>query len=132
MNYLEEIYPSQQTVEKANKLNHLANYLDLISRDLILTIDSRGKLSTRPYDKPSDFDFPIVDFPFLSSNIASGRSYGIQILQLIRYVQCCSNYDDSRCPQTCLVDCLLRSRLRNFMADIKISLTNTRGQSREW
>ena len=54
-------------VEKANKSDHLADYLDLT-----FITDSEGKLSTRPYDKCDDFHFHIVNFPFLSSNIPSG------------------------------------------------------------
>ena len=99
LDYLKEIYPSQLTVEKANKSDHLADYLDLT-----FIIDSGGKLSTRLYDKRDDFDFHIVNFPFLSSNIPSGPSYGVYISQLIRYAQCCSNYDDFRYCHKCLVD----------------------------
>ena len=80
LDYLKEIYPSQLTVEKANKSDHLADYLDLT-----FIIDSGGKLSTRLYDKRDDFDFHIVNFPYLSSNIPSGPSYGVYISQLIRY-----------------------------------------------
>ena len=39
LDYLKEIYPSQVTVEKANKSDHLADYLDLT-----FVIDSGGKL----------------------------------------------------------------------------------------
>ena len=100
LDYLKEIYPSQLTVEKANKSDHLADYLDVT-----FIIDSGGKLSTRLYDKCDDFDFQIVNFPFLSSSIPSGSSYGVYISQLIiRYAQCSSHYDDFRyCPK-CLVD----------------------------
>ena len=67
-----------------------------------------GKLSTRLYDKRDDFDFHIVNFPFLSSNIPSSPSYGVYISQLIRYARCClhyySHYDDSRYCHKCLVD----------------------------
>ena len=66
-----------------------------------------GKLSTRLYDKRDDFDFHIVNFPFLSSNIPSSPSYGVYIWQLIRYATCCSHYDDSRYCHKCLVDRLL-------------------------
>ena len=131
LDYLKEIYPSELTVEKANKSDHLADYLDLT-----FIIDSGGKLSTRLYDKHDDFDFHIVNFPFLSSNIPSGPSYGVYISQLIRYARCCSHYEDFRYCHMCLVDRLLSqgyralSRLsKNFMADIRISLRNTRGQS---
>ena len=67
LDYLIEIYPSQLTVEKANKSDCLADYL--ISHSSC--IDSGGKLSTRLYDKRDDFDFHIVNFLFLSSNIPS-------------------------------------------------------------
>ena len=102
LDYLKDIYPSQLTVEKANKSDHLADYLDLT-----FIIDSGGKLSTRLYDKRDDFDFHIVNFPFLSSNIPSGPSYGVYISQLIRYARCCSHYDDFRYRHKCLVDRLL-------------------------
>ena len=69
LDYLKQIYSSQLTVKKAKKYDHLANYLDLI-----LMIESGGKLSTRLYEKRGDFDFHIVNFPFLSSNIPSGPS----------------------------------------------------------
>ena len=69
LDYLKEIYPSELTVEKANKSDQLTDYLDLT-----FVIESGGKLSTRHYDKRDDFDFHIVNFPFLSSNISSGPS----------------------------------------------------------
>ena len=93
-----------------------------------------GKLSTRLYDKRDDFDFHIVNFPFLFSNIPSGPLYGVYISQLIRYATRCSHYDDFRYCHKCLVDQLLtydlRNFLRNFMVDIRIPMRNTKGQSR--
>ena len=53
-----------------------------------------GKLSTRLYDKRDDFNFPIVNFPFLSSNIPSGPAYGVYVSQLIPYARACSKYQD--------------------------------------
>ena len=107
LDYLKEIYPSELTVEKANKSDHLADYLDLT-----FIIDSGGELSTRLYDKCNDFDFHIVNFPFLSSNIPSGPSYGVYISQLIRYARCCSHYEDFRYHHKCLVDRLLSQGYR--------------------
>ena len=49
---------------------------------------------TRLYDKRDDFNFPIVNFPFLSSNIPSAPTYGVYVSQLIRYARTCSNYQD--------------------------------------
>ena len=45
-----------------------ASYLDL---DLHLNITSECQLRRKLYDKRDDFDFPIVDFPFICSNIPS-------------------------------------------------------------
>ena len=83
-------------------------------------LDSESKLSTRLYDKRDDFDFHIVNFPFLSSNVPSGPSYGVYISQLIRYARCCSHYDDFRYRHLSQGYMALR-----LMADIRISLRNT-------
>ena len=112
LDYLKEIYPSQLTVEKANKSDYLADYLDFT-----FIIDSGGKLSTRLNDKRDDFDFHIVNFPFLSSNIPSGLSYGVYISPLIRYARCCSHYEDFRYLNNCLVDRLLSQGYRALRLD---------------
>ena len=101
-NYVKEIYPSQLTVEKANTSDDLENYLDLT-----FIIESNNRLYTKLYDKRDDFDFHIVNFPFLSSNIPSSPSYGVYISQLIRYARCCSYYDDFGYRHKRLVDRLL-------------------------
>ena len=83
-------------------------------------MDSGGKPLTRLYDKRDDFDFHIVNFPFLSSNISSGSSYDVYISQLIRYARCCSHCDDFRYRHKCVVDRLLSQgyiacRLEKFL-----------------
>ena len=89
--YARDIYPSKLNVQKTNQFDNLASYLDLT-----FTIEKHGKLSTKLYDKRDDFDFHIINFPFLPSNIPSGPSYGVYTSQLIRYARCCSYYDDFR------------------------------------
>ena len=37
------------------------------------------------YDKNDDFDFHIVNLPYLSSNIPESPAYGVFVSQLIRY-----------------------------------------------
>ena len=76
------------------------------------------QLYTKLYDKCDDFDFHIVNFPFLLSNIPSDPSYGVYISQLKRYARCCSYFDDFRYHHKLLVDRLLSQdyevkRLRN-------------------
>ena len=96
--YVKEIYPSQLTVEKANiwwpsKLPGL----DLHYRE------QRSTLHQALWETWG-FDFHIVNFPFLSSNIPSSPSYGVYISQLIRYARCCSYYDDFGYRHKLLVD----------------------------
>ena len=110
--YVKEIYPSQLTVEKANTSDDLANYLDLT-----FIIESNNRLYTKLYDKRDDFDFHIVSFRFLSSNIPSSPSYGVYISQLIRYARCCSYYDDFGYRHKRLVDRLLISGLWSEMPE---------------
>ena len=40
------------------------------------------------------FDFPIVNFPFICSNIAAAPVYGVYISQLIRNSRACGSYQD--------------------------------------
>jgi hypothetical protein len=48
-----------------------------------LEIDSEGRLRTKLYDKRDEFNFPIVNFPFICSNIPAPPAYGVYISQLI-------------------------------------------------
>ena len=82
------------------------------SRILLLTIltfmrDKSNNVSTKLYDKRDDFSFHIVNFPFLSSNIPSGPTYGVYTSQLIRYARCCSQYSDFSARHKTLVERLL-------------------------
>jgi hypothetical protein len=66
-----------------------ASYLNLH-----LEIDSLGRLKTKLYDKRDDFNFPIVKFPFICSNIPAAPAYRVYISQLIRYSRACGSYLD--------------------------------------
>ena len=46
------------------------------------------------YDKQDDFNFEIVNFPFLDGDVPRTPSYGVYISQLIRFARVCSNVDD--------------------------------------
>ena len=58
----------------------------------VLNKDSR--LRVKIYDKRDDFNFDIVNFPFLCGNIPQSPSYGVYISQLIRYARASTLYDD--------------------------------------
>ena len=83
------IYPHELDIKDTTESMNSAAYLDLQ-----LEYDNQGKLHTRLYDKCDDFDFTIVNFPHLSSNIPSSPAYGVYISQLVRYSRACSHYND--------------------------------------
>ena len=86
--YLEFIYPRELEIKETTETASSSSYLDCY-----LYINN-GKYATRLYDKRDDFNFPIVNFQFLSSNIPSAPVYGVYVSQLIRYARACSNYQD--------------------------------------
>ena len=83
-----QIYPSELQLNKANTSDTEAPFLDLH-----LSI-SNGFVSSKIYDKRDDFDFDIVNFPFLDGDVPRRPSYGVYISQLIRFARVCSHVDD--------------------------------------
>ena len=49
--------------------------------------------STKIYDKRDDFDFEIVNFPFLDGDVPRSTSYGVYISQLIRFVRASTDFN---------------------------------------
>ena len=62
----------------------------------------------RVYDKRDDFDFDIVNFPFLDADVPRRPSYGVYISQLIRFARVCSHVDDFNTRNKCLTAKLLK------------------------
>ena len=72
--YVDRIYPNELEIKDTTDTARSASYLDLH-----LEIDNEGRLRTKLYDKRDDFDFPIVNFPFMCSNIPAAPAYGVYI-----------------------------------------------------
>ena len=87
-NMVSQIYPSELQLNKANASDTKAAFLDLH-----LSI-SNGIVSTKIYDKRDDFDFEIVNFPFLDGDVPRSTSYGVYISQLIRFARASSYVTD--------------------------------------
>ena len=51
-------------------------------------------VKTKIYDKRDDFDFDIVNFPFLDGEVPRSTTYGIYISQLVRFARVSSDVDD--------------------------------------
>ena len=67
------------------------DHTHLLFLDLSIT---NGIVSSKIYDKRDDFNFEIVNFPFLDGDVPRSPSYGVYISQLIRFARVCSNVDD--------------------------------------
>ena len=79
-----KIYPTELQLSKANSSDTEAPFLDL---NLFIT---NGIVSSKIYDKQDDFNFEIVNFPFLDGDVPRSASYGIYISELIRFARVCS------------------------------------------
>ena len=67
-----------------------------------------GFVSSKIYDKRNDFDFDIINFPFLDGDVPRRPSYGVYISQLIRFARVCSHVDDFNTRTKCLTAKLLK------------------------
>ena len=68
---------------------------------------------TKIYDKRDDFDFDIVNFPFLDDDVPRSASYGVYISQqLIRFARVSSHVDDFNTCDKVLTAKLLRQEYR--------------------
>ena len=102
------IYPSVLQLNKAKVSNAEASFLDLH-----LSI-SDGFVKTKVNDKRDNFDFDIVNFPFLDVDFPRSTSYGDFISQLIRFarVSSSSHVDDFNTRNKVLTAKLLRHGCR--------------------
>jgi hypothetical protein len=87
--FVDRIYPIELEIKDTTDTDRSASYFDIP-----LEIDSKGRLRTKLYDKRDDFNFPIVNFPFICSNIPAAPAYGVYISQMIRYSRACGSYQD--------------------------------------
>ena len=81
----DRIYPTELQLNRANSSDTEAPLLDL---NLCISNDT---VSTKIYDKRDDFDFDIVNFPFLDGDVPRRTSYGVYISQLIRFARILMN-----------------------------------------
>ena len=110
-----QIYPTELQLNKANSSDTESPFLDL---NLSIT---NGIVSSKIYDKRDDFNFEIVNFPFLDGDVPRSPSYGVYISQLIRFARVCSYVDDFNNRNLFLTDKLLKQGYRYHKIRKKIS-----------
>ena len=69
-------------------------------------------VKTKMFDKRDDFDFDIVNFPFLDGDFPRSTSYGVYISQLIRFARVSSHVDNFNIRNKVLTAKLLRPGYR--------------------
>ena len=83
---------------------------------------TNGIVSSKIYDKRDDFNFEIVNFPFLDGDVPHSPSYGVYISKLFRFARVCSNVDDFNNRNLFLTAKLLKQGYRCHKIRMKISL----------
>ena len=100
------IYPPELQLNKANTSVTEAPFLDLH-----LSI-SNERVSSKIYDKRDDFDFEIVNFPFLDGDVPRSTSDGVYISQLIRFARVSTHVADFNARNKILTAKLLQQGYR--------------------
>ena len=77
------IYPPELSFKKTTESANVVSYLDVN-----ITISEKRYVTTI-YDKRDAFNFNIVNFPFMDSNIPNKPAYGVYISQLVRIGRIC-------------------------------------------
>ena len=105
-----QIYPAELQLNKANTFGTEAPFLDLH----LSILD--GFVSSKIYDKRDDFDFDIVNFPFLDGDVPRTTSYGVYITRLIRFARVSGHLADFNAHNRSLTAKLLQQgyRYHNF------------------
>ena len=101
-----QMYPSELQLNKANISDTEAPFLDLHLSDV------NGFVCSKIYDKRDDFDFDIVNFPFLDGDVPHRASYGVYISQLISFARVCNHVTDFNARNKCLTAKLLQQGYR--------------------
>ena len=127
------IYPPELVLKRTTENPLCVSYLDIC-----ITL-GQHRFFTTIFDKRDNFNFDIVNFPFLSSNIPTNPAYGVYISQLIRISRICCEYNafikrhymiTSRlirqgfCIQDCVID------LNTIVVGMHHSLINSAPASR--
>ena len=105
-NMVSQIYPSELQLNKANTSDTKAAFLDLhlsSSNDIVYP---------KIYDKRNDFDFEIVNLPFLDGDVPRSTFYGVNISQLILFARASSHVADFNTRNKLLPQKLLKQDYR--------------------
>ena len=83
---------------------------------------ANGFVSSKIYDIRDEFDFDIVNFPFLDGDVPRRTSYGVYFSQLLGYARVCNHVEDFNARNKCLTTKVIgilniEKHFLNFIAD---------------
>ena len=96
--HIYKIYPRELEIKSESANTKEVAYLDL------KIVSENSNLTFSVYDKRDDFNFDIVNFPFIDSCIPKKSALGVFYSQLIRYARICSNFIDFKVKSKALTE----------------------------
>ena len=100
--YLPQIYPKELELKETTESNLKCSFLDL------LLFSDDNQLKFKLYDKRDDFDFDIVNYPFIDSNIPTSPAYGVYVSRLVCFARICTEFGDFAIRHKLLADKLCK------------------------
>ena len=88
--HINEIYPSELILKNTTTTPSETSYLDTT----VNTGEGNGTVRISICNKMEDFNFKIVNFRYLDSNLSRHPACGVYISQLVRYARICSRKYD--------------------------------------
>ena len=92
--------------------HQLVQEIECRQGSFLQSLYSNGFVSSKIYDKRDDFDFDIVNFPFLDGDVPRSTSYGVYISQLIQFARVSSHVVDFNARNKSLTAKLLQQGYR--------------------
>ena len=96
--HIYKIYPRELEIKLESNNIREVSYLDLRIKS------EAGTLDFSIYDKRDDFNFQIVNFPYMDSCIPRKSALGVFYSQLIRFARINSSYQAFKNKSRCLID----------------------------
>ena len=81
--YISAIYPWELGLKETTMASNEVCYLDTIMKHE----DGGTPYHISVYDKRNDFNFQMVNFPYMDSNIPANPAYGGHITQMVRFAR---------------------------------------------
>ena len=100
--YITSIYPSDVELKETTESRTTCSFLDL------MLFNENGELKSKVYDKRDDFNFDIVNYPHMSSNIPVSPACGVYVSRITAFARNCTNFTDFNHRHKSLFDKLVK------------------------